>query len=115
MDNYNTVLEYAKSIVEGRKVACEDQINICRRFLADLKDPRYEFSIREPEFVIQFIEKCCAHKEGQKLDGTPLLGAPLLLEPWEKFIVYNILGFKLKGTNERRFKEAFICIPRKNG
>ena len=52
MDNYSTVLEYAKSIVEERKVACEDQINICRRFLEDLKDPRYEFSIREPEFVI---------------------------------------------------------------
>ena len=115
MDNYSTILEYAKSIVEERKVACEDQINICRRFLDDLKNPRYEFSLKEPEFVIQFIEKCCVHKEGEKLDGTPLLGTPLLLEPWEKFIIYNILGFKLKGTNERRFKEAFIFIPRKNG
>ena len=31
------------------------------------------------------------------------------------FIVYNLLGFWYKGTNDRRFKEAFIFIPRKNG
>jgi phage terminase large subunit-like protein len=37
------------------------------------------------------------------------------LEPWQKFIVYNLLGFYHKGTELRRFKEAFIMIPRKNG
>ncbi|WP_320635295.1 terminase TerL endonuclease subunit [Peptoniphilus sp.] len=38
-----------------------------------------------------------------------------MLEPWQKFIVYNLVGFYHKGTNLRKYKEAFIMIPRKNG
>ena len=37
------------------------------------------------------------------------------MEPWQKFIAYNLLGFFHKGTRLRRFKEAFIMIPRKQG
>ena len=37
------------------------------------------------------------------------------MEPWQKYIIYNLLGFYIKGTKERRYKEAFIFVPRKNG
>ena len=37
-----------------------------------------------------------------------------MLEPFHKFQIYNLLGFYHKGTAIRRFKEAFIFIPRKN-
>jgi len=37
--NYDLVLEYANSIVEGQKVACKEQIQGCQRFLDDLKNP----------------------------------------------------------------------------
>ena len=33
---------------------------------------------------------------------------------FHKFIVYNLLGFKIKGTKVNRFHEALIFIPRKN-
>ena len=52
--------------------------------------------------------------QGERLDGTPLRGTPFLLEPFHKFIVYNLLGFKLSGTDIVRFHEALIYIPRKN-
>ena len=55
------------------------------------------------------------HSKGEDLDGLPLLGKPFRLEPWEVFIVYNLLGFWYTDTNERRFKEAFIELARKNG
>ena len=113
--NLDLVVEYARSIVEGRKVACREKVQECERFFRDLEKPAYEFDCRDPEFVIRFIETCVSHKEGESLKGEPLLGKPLLLEPWEKFIVYNLLGFRLKGTKERRFKEAFLFIARKNG
>ena len=48
------------------------------------------------------------------MDGTPLRGEPFLLEPFHKFIVYNLVGFKLKDTDIVRFHEALIYIPRKN-
>nr|WP_207716412.1 terminase large subunit [Clostridium beijerinckii] len=112
--NLDVVMEYANSIVEGRKVACKEQIQGCKRFLKDLKNPTYEFNPKDAEFVIQIIEKTFVHAQGEKLDGTPLRGTPFLLEPFHKFQVYNLLGFYHKGTKIRRFKEAFIFIPRKN-
>lgn len=112
--NLNVVMEYANSIVEGRKVACKEQILGCKRFLKDLENPDYEFNPKDAEFVIQIIEKTFVHAQGESLDGTPLRGTPFLLEPFHKFQVYNLLGFYNKGTKIRRFKEAFIFIPRKN-
>ena len=109
------VLEYAKSIVEGRKVACKEQIQCCQRFLDDLNNPKWEFRSKDADFVIGIIERTFKHRQGEALDGTPLRGKPLLLEPWEKFIVYNLLGFYIPGTNERLYKEAFIFVSRKNG
>lgn len=102
--------------MEGRKPACEELIQGCRRFLADLeRTDEFDFNPKDAEFVIGIIEKTFVHDQGEKLDGTPLKGTPFLLEPWEKFIIYAILGFYLKGTQIRRFKEVLIYIPRKNG
>jgi phage terminase large subunit-like protein len=112
--NYDAVMEYAKSIVEGRKIACKEQIQGCQRFFKDLENPAYDFNPHDAEFVIGIIEKTFVHVQGEKLDGSPLRGTPFLLEPFHKFQVYNLLGFYNKGTKIRRFKEAFIFIPRKN-
>lgn len=113
--NYDIVMEYVENILNGKKVACKETIQACKRFKKDLKNPIYDFNPKDAEFVIQIIEKTFVHDKGQRLDGTPLRGEPFLLEPWQKFIIYNILGFFHKGTIIRRFKEAFIMIPRKNG
>lgn len=112
--NYDLVMDYAESILSGKKVACKELIQACVRFKRDLENPQWDFRPRLAEVVIQIIERTFCHAQGQKLDSTPLRGTPFLLEPFHKFIVYNLLGFYLKGTNIRRFKEAFIYIPRKN-
>ncbi len=112
--NRDVVMEYARSIVEGRKIACRELIQGCRRFLTDLENPEYEFNPKDAEFVIGIIEKTFVHMQGEKIDGTPLRGEPFLLEPFHKYQVYNLLGFYHRGTRIRRFKEAFIYIPRKN-
>jgi len=113
--NYDIVMEYARSIVEGRKVACRETIQMCQRFLDDLNNPAYDFNPKNAEFVIQIIEKTFVHQKGEDMQGQPLRGRPFLLEPWQKFAVYNLLGFYHKETILRRFKEAFIMVPRKNG
>ena len=112
--NYDLVMEYANSIIEKRKIACKEQIQGCQRFINDLQNPAYDFNPKDAEFVIGIIEKTFVHMQGEMLDGTPLRGRPFLLEPFHKFQVYNLLGFYHKGTKIRRFKEAFIYIPRKN-
>lgn len=112
--NQSAVIQYAKSVVSGKKIACKELIQGCQRFLDDLKNSTWDFNPKDAEFVIQFIENTFCHAQGEKLDGTPLRGTPFLLEPFHKFQIYNLLGFYLKGTKIRRFHEAFIYIPRKN-
>lgn len=112
--NHAVVMEYAQSIVCEKKLACPELVQACQRFLDDLHNPMYDLCPKNAEFVIQIIESTFVHMQGERLDGTPLRGTPFLLEPFHKFIVYNVAGFYLKGTPIRRFKEAFIYIPRKN-
>lgn len=112
--NYDEVKKYATDIVNGKKRANKYRIKGCQRFLDDLKNKKYEFIPKDAEFVIQIIESTFCHSQGEKLDGTPLLGTPFLLTSFHKFIIYNLLGFYLKGTQIRRFKEAYIYLPRKN-
>lgn len=112
--NWSAVIEYAEAIRDGRKIACQELKQAVDRFFKDLENPDYYMDPRGPEFCIQIIEKTICHQQGEKLDGTPLRGTPFLLEPFHKFIIYNLLGFKRAGTNIVRFHEALIFIPRKN-
>lgn len=114
-DNFETVKKYAADCANGKKVACPELRMSCKRFLSDIERTDFNFNPRDAEFVIKIIEKTIVHKKGEAIDGTSLTGKPFLLEPWQKFIIYNLLGFFISGTNERRYKEAFIFIPRKNG
>lgn len=113
--NHKVVMEYVDSIISGKKIACKEIIQACNRFKQDLENPKYDFKARDPELVIQIIETTFVHQKGEDMQGRPLRGTPFLLEPWQKFIIYNLLGFHHKGTKLRRFKEAFVMLGRKNG
>ena len=112
--NFKTAYNYAKDVAEGRIIANKYRVKGCQRFLKDLENPAYDFRLHDAEVVILLIESTFAHQQGQRLDGSPLKGEPFLLEPFHKFIIFNLLGFYRAGTQIRRFKEAFIYIPRKN-
>jgi phage terminase large subunit-like protein len=112
--NWDTVFSYVNNIVDGTKLANKEQKQGCERFLRDLNNPAYDFNPKDAEFVIQIIEKTFVHAQGERLDGAPLRGEPFLLEPFHKYQVYALLGFYHKETDIRRYKEAFIYIPRKN-
>ncbi|MDU7141412.1 MAG: terminase large subunit [Anaerococcus vaginalis] len=114
-ENLREVNKYVKDIVKGKKIACKELKQICQRYIDDKKNPKFVFRTKEANFVIGIIENLFEHIQGESLDGKPLAGNNLKLEPWQKFIVYNLLGFYWKGTNNRRYQEAFIMIPRKNG
>lgn len=113
--NLKEVNKYVKDIVSGKKIACKELKQVCQRFLDDKKNPKLVFRTKEANFVIGIIENLFEHIQGESLDGKPLAGNNLKLESWQKFIIYNLLGFYWKGTNNRRYQEAFIMIPRKNG
>lgn len=112
---FDVAHRYAQDILSGRVIANKERIQAAERFIRDLGNPAYDIRGRPAEFVCGIIEKTFKHNQGETITGEALKGKPLLLEPWECFCVVNLLCFYIAGTNERRFKEAFIFIPRKNG
>ena len=107
-------VQYAQDVVSGKIIAGNNALE-CRRFLDDLKRDDLELHTKEPDLVCNIIERFMVHKQGESIDGEPLMNKPMLLQPWQIFCVYNLIGFYYKGTKERRYKEAFIFIPRKSG
>ena len=108
-------IQYAEDVTSGREIAGAEVVLGCQRFLDDLKREDLEMQTHDPDFVIGIIEKVMVHKQGEDIKGHPLVNRPLILQPWQIFCVYNLVGFRIRGTNERRFKEGFIFVPRKNG
>lgn len=63
--------------------------------------------------AIGFFADCLKHIEGK------LAGEPFTLRPWQQAIVGNLFGWKraAKGAGRklRRYREALLFVPRKNG
>lgn len=108
-------VQYAQEVVKHKRHVGKEVYLACVRFLQDFAREDLELHTREPDMVIGIIERTMVHKQGESLSGEPLMNKPLVLQPWQIFIVYNLIGFYYRGTQERRYKEAFIFVPRKNG
>lgn len=113
--NLKEVMDYAEGIRDGRIKANKYRVKAIERFFRDLEDDRYELVNRDPEFCIKIIESTLCHQQGETIDGKPLRGEPFLLSSFQKFCIYNMVGFKHRGTNLLRFHEALLFMPRKNG
>jgi phage terminase large subunit-like protein len=60
------------------------------------------------ERVVFFLETYCRHHKGE------WGGLPLLLEDWQKDVIRQIFGW-IRPDGTRRFRTAYVEIPRKNG
>ena len=115
-ESYKSVaVKYAKDTVSGKNIAGKEVILACQRFLDDMKRPEFKLDVTAPDFIIGIIQKVMVHKQGEDINGASLVGKPVILQDWQVFIVYNLIGFTIKATGERRYKEGFIFVPRKNG
>lgn len=113
--DYKTVADrFARDCVSGERIAGAEVVYACQRYLDDLERDDLEMRTTDPNLVINTIEKTLVFKKGEKLDGTPLAGKPVELLDWMIFTIFNLLGFYYKGTQERKYKEAFIMVGRKN-
>ena len=99
---------YATDVIDGKVVACKFVRQACERFLRDLEDERFEFRLDRVAHCVRFI-RMLKHFSGVANNK------PFILEPWQLFIVANIVGWYWRGTGKRRFNEAYVSIARKNG
>ena len=104
---------YADSVVSGDIVACRYVQAACRRFLADCErddiEPGWDDRKGDwGEYWCGFLENL-SHVKGK------WAGSPLLLSDWQIFCTVNIYGWRWVHNGRRRFREAYIEVPRKNG
>lgn len=114
--SYKSIADkYADDVISGEIIAGAEIVAACNRYKNDLRRDDIELRPRDPDLAINIIETTMVHAQGEDLDGKPLLGEPFKLQPWQVFIIYNLLGFWYVEENRRRFNEAFIEVARKNG
>lgn len=97
---------YAKLVVSGKKIAGRKEFLACKRHLEDMKKKNfdYKFDVEEAEFAIDFANTL-TNKDGKKLKTRG----------FQEFIIGSLHGWRKKRTKERRFREGYIQVARRNG
>lgn len=113
--HFRTAVKYAENIISGKILANKDRKLACKRFLDDLERDDLDFRQEQFDFVIDIIECTIHHVKGEDKNGVSYKGTPVKLTDWQKFVCVNLFGFFRKGTDLRRFNEALIFLPRKQG
>lgn len=113
--HFKTACKYAEEIANGTVIANADRVLACKRFLNDLEREDLDFWQEDFDFVIDLIEGCVHHVQGEDRNGVPFKGKMMRLTDWQKFVCVNLFGFFWRGTTMRRYTEALIFLPRKQG
>ncbi|MFJ9451499.1 terminase large subunit [Herbaspirillum sp. NPDC101397] len=106
---------YAREVVAGKVVACKWVRLACQRHLdglkkAERKTSKYVFDVETAEKACRFVE-LLPHTKGKWAKTQELI----VLQPWQMFIFCSIFGWKNRKTGRRRYRKAYIAVPRKNG
>ncbi|HGJ5860308.1 MAG TPA: terminase large subunit [Arsenophonus nasoniae] len=113
--NVNLANQYARDVISGKILACQYVKQSCQRHLDDIekiKDPNwpYRFDKNKAERFCRFAQ-LLPHTKGEWARRR----LKIKLEPWQIFIFCVIFGWVKKRDGFRRFTEAYIEVPRKNG
>lgn len=100
--------KYVEDVVSGNVVVGENIKLACNRFRNDQQRDDLEFREDVVDNAIDFIGTL-KHFTGKSS------GQNFILEPWQAFIVANIVGWYWKGTNTRRYSSSYIEISRNQG
>jgi phage terminase large subunit-like protein len=107
-------IDYCQRVVGGEQAACKFARAACQRQLDDIDraktgdEWRFRFDEGRAGRVARFLE-LLPHIKG------PKAGELFRLEPWQCFIVTTLFGWVRKDTGARRFRRAYIEVPRGNG
>lgn len=113
--HFNTALEFANDLIEGKKIANIEQVQACQRFIDDLESGKWDFKSNQFDFAINLIEGTIYPEKGENVDGSSARLNPIKLTRWEIFVTVNLFGFFIKNTNIRRYQEVLLFLPRKSG
>lgn len=101
--------DYAKLVVEGKRLVGKTEYLCCKRHLDDManKDFPYVFDVKEAEKHIDIANELTIG-EGTGPEKLHTRG-------FQNFIIGSLFGWRKKRSKERRFREAYVQIARQNG
>lgn len=110
LDYCDKAQRYIEAVLSGSRSACRWVKLACERQQKDLarKDWRYTFDRARGNKVCRFIE-CLTHVKGS------IAGQPIHLEDWQCFLLTTVFGWVDKETGFRRYRKAYVEVPRGNG
>jgi phage terminase large subunit-like protein len=111
----DAISAYAKAMIAGEVPAGRLVHLACQRHLRDLELTEAPgghpdglwLDLATVDRAIRFFG-CLCHSKGE------WAGQQFQLEPWQAFIVGSLLGWK-RADGSRRFRTAYVEVPRKNG
>ena len=104
-------LRYAEEVLAGKRVVGSWVRGACERHVKDLSEGGERglwWDERAAQLGAVFFERALRHSKGE------WAGQPVMLEPWQQFIVGSLLGWK-REDGSRRFRTGYVEVPRKNG
>jgi phage terminase large subunit-like protein len=109
---------YVDAVLSGKQLACKWVKLACKRHRDDLrkskrKDFRWHYDEARADRFIRFHEALPHVKDDFK--GHAAHREKFKLEDWQCFIYCAIFGWADKKEGFRRFNDAYIEVPRKNG
>lgn len=110
MAERHPVVGYCRAVLDGSVPASLMIRRAVERHILDLKTGRERglyFDRQAAEHATLFFG-FLKHSKGE------WAGQPFTLAPWQQFIVWSLFGWK-KADGLRRYRNAFIEVPRKNG
>lgn len=114
LPNVARAAEFAEGVIAGTIPACRWVRLACERHIADLerwraKDSPFYFDPKAADRVCDIVQHF-PHIKGVWAQHRQRIE----LEPWQCFIVCEVFGWKVTATGGRRFRVAYIEVPRKN-
>ena len=115
MEVYRTkeiVARYVDEVLSGKRVTGKHQQYAVQRYVHDLKTCKERglfFDYKTADYACNFFQ-IWKHTEGAQFAGMPVK-----LEPWQAFVVSNLMGWKHERSKMRRFRRAYINVAAKAG
>lgn len=102
---------YVEEVLSGRRAVGGWVRRACERHVDDLRlggERGLWFDERAARMGGVFFERALRHSKGE------WAGQAVRLEPWQEFLIGSLLGWK-REDGSRRFRTAYVEVPRKNG
>lgn len=108
MNGVQRAKTYCKAVLSSKSIAPQTIKLACQRFLDDQARKDIYLDVDAANNAVSIVEMMPITKgKGQ--------GMAVKMQPWQCFLIVNLMGWKKEATGHRRYRYCYLQVPRKNG